>query len=88
MYYSRYQQAYYDIYLFFREHNFVHRQGSGYVSIYTLTTADIIDVIGDFNKSFSWSEYCVKKIDVTNIGVQYDLKELLFSNNDNSFNIQ
>ena len=78
-YYKRYQQAYADLLRFFIKRNFSHRQGSGYVSNDKLTSADIVDVIGDLRKEFEWSGTCIKKIDVTNVGVQYDLTELLAS---------
>ena len=76
-YYTRYQQAYADLLKFFSSKNFSHRQGSGYVSNEKLTSADIVDIIGDMQKKFDWAGTCVKKIDVTNIGAQYDLTELL-----------
>jgi virulence-associated protein VapD len=76
-YYVRYQQAYIDLRRFFKEHGFSHRQGSGYISNKKLSTADIIDLIGEMKSQFDWTGDCVKKIDVTNIGTQYDLIELL-----------
>ncbi len=76
-YYPRYQQAYRDLLKFFKGKDFSHRQGSGYVSNNKISTADIIDLIGDLQKEFKWSGTCIKKIDVTNVGAQYDLTELL-----------
>ncbi len=76
-YMPRYQQAYADLLRFFSKRNFSHRQGSGYVSKEKLTSADIIDVIGELQRTFDWVGCCVKKIDVTNVGAQYDLTELL-----------
>lgn len=55
----------------------MHRQGSGYVSKEKMTSAEIVDLIGSFQKKFEWSGTCVKKIDVTNVGAQYDLTALL-----------
>ena len=75
-YYNRYQQAYSDLLRFFKKNGFSHRQGSGYVSEKKLTSADIIDLIDELRKTFKWSAVCIKKIDVTNIGMQYDLTEL------------
>ncbi len=75
-YYERYQQAYHDLLRFFKQNGFSHRQGSGYISNNKLTSADIIDLIGKFRDTFVWSSTCIKKIDVTNIGAQYDLTEL------------
>lgn len=78
-YYERYQQAYADLLSFFKQNGFSHRQGSGYVSNEILMSADIIDLIGKLKSTFSWSETCIKKIDVTNIGTQYDLTALFAS---------
>lgn len=73
---------------FFKNNDFSHRQGSGYVSNSKLTTADIVDIIDSFRKTFIWAGTCVKRIDVTNIGVQYDLTELLRPDEeDDSFDI-
>ena len=87
-YYPRYQQAYKDLLKFFKEKGFLHRQGSGYVSKMKMSSADIVDLIGDFQKKFLWSATCVKKIDVTNIGAQYDLTALLVPDDENdSFSV-
>ncbi len=87
-YYPRYQQAYKDLLKFFKERDFSHRQGSGYVSNQKMTSADIVDIMGDLQKSFSWSDTCIRKIDVTNVGAQYDLTDLLRADRqDDSFAI-
>lgn len=74
---KNYRQAYDDLRRFFKQHNFSHRQGSGYISDNKLATVDIYDLMDDLVQHFSWIENCVKKIDVTNVGQQHDLKELL-----------
>ena len=71
---------------FFRDRDFSHRQGSGYVSNKKLISADIIDLISDLKDEYAWASTCVKKIDVTNIGTQYDLTSLLVPE-DESFDI-
>ena len=87
-FYPRYQQAYRDLFVFFIEKDFAHRQGSGYVSNKKMSSADIIDIIGELQKSFLWTDTCIKKIDVTNVGAQYDLTELLRPDNqEDSFSI-
>ena len=87
-YYPRYQQAYSDLLRFFKANGFLHRQGSGYVSKEKMTSADIVDLIGAFQKKFAWSGTCVKKIDVTNVGAQYDLTALLTPDEDmDSFSV-
>ena len=85
-YYPRYQQAYKDLLKFFKERDFSHRQGSGYVSNTKLISADIIDLITELKVQFVWASTCVNKIDVTNVGAQYDLTSLLVEDDD-SFDI-
>jgi len=86
-FYPRYQQAYRELLKFFKERNFSHRQGSGYVSNNKLTSADIVDLIGDMQKTFAWTDSCIKKIDVTNVGAQYDLTELLKQDDDQDYSM-
>lgn len=74
---ANYRQAYDDLRKFFERHNFSHRQGSGYISEEKLGTADIFDLMDELSHLFSWIGNCIKKIDVTNIGQQHDLTELL-----------
>lgn len=74
---ANYRHAYKDLGRFFDEHGFSHRQGSGYISVNKLTTADIYDLMDDLNHLLPWIGMCVKKIDVTNVGRQYDLTDLL-----------
>ena len=54
-----------------------HRQGSGYISDDKLATADIYDLMDELSRQFPWIGICVNKIDVTNVGRQHDLTELL-----------
>ena len=74
---ANYRQAYDDLRRFFKRHQFSHRQGSGYTSDTKLSTADIYDLMDELARKFPWSGACVNKIDVTNIGRQHDLTELL-----------
>lgn len=74
---KNYRQSYYDLMIFFKRHDFTHRQGSGYISNGRLSTADIYDLMDDLTLQLPWIGDCVKKIDVTNIGRQYDLIDLL-----------
>lgn len=74
---ANYRQSYDDLRRFFRSHHFSHRQGSGYISEIKLSTADIYDLMDELIQQFSWLGDCVNKIDVTNIGRQHDLTELL-----------
>lgn len=72
-----YRKAYDDLKRFFKRHDFSHRQGSGYISNQKLSTADIYDLMDDLVNELSWIGECVNKIDVTNVGQQHDLIELL-----------
>lgn len=76
-YYSDYRKAYYDVKKFLVRQEFEHRQGSGYVSQKKLAQADIIDLLDLMNTELPWMSDCVTKIDVTNIGTQHDLKDML-----------
>ena len=42
-----------------------------------LAQADIIDLLDLMNTELPWMSDCVTKIDVTNIGAQHDLKDML-----------
>lgn len=74
---ANYRQAYDDLKRFFERHDFSHRQGSGYISNAKLTTGDIYDLIDDLSKQYDWIRESTNKMDVTNIGTQHDLMELL-----------
>ena len=74
---SNYRLAYEDLRRFFAYQNFSHRQDSGYTSNVKMTNADIYDLLGDLKQKFPWIKNCVRKMDSTNIGRQYDLAELL-----------
>lgn len=49
----------------------------GYISDDKLATADIYDLMDELSRQFPWIGICVNKIDVTNVGRQHDLTELL-----------
>lgn len=74
---ANYRQAYDDLKRFFRCHDFSHRQGSGYISDEKLSTADIYDLMDDLSQQYQWIGECVNKMDVTNVGAQHDLTDLL-----------
>lgn len=76
-FYPKYQQAYSDLFRFFKKKDFSHRQGSGYVSNKKLMSADVVDIIAEMCDTFSWCSTCIRKVDVTNVGAQYDLTPLL-----------
>lgn len=74
---NNYRQSYADLRRFFMQHGFTHRQGSGYLSGKKLSTADIYDLMDDLTQKFAWLALCVNKIDVTNVGQQHDLTDLV-----------
>lgn len=74
---ANYRQSYDDLKRFFKRHGFSHRQVSGYISEEKLSTADIYDLVDDLSHQHQWIGDCVNKIDVTNVGTQHDLTDLL-----------
>lgn len=56
---------------------FEHRQYSVYTSIGKLTTLDVVGLMEQLAETFPWLSRCVSEIDVTNIGVQHSLKQVL-----------
>lgn len=49
----------------------------GTFSLTKLATADIYDLMDDLTQALPWIGDCVNKIDVTNIGQQHDLIDLV-----------
>jgi virulence-associated protein VapD len=65
--------AYIRIGRFLKKHGFEHRQGSGYQSIGTLSDAEITDIVIALYEALPWLVDAVQKLDVTNIGANYDM---------------
>ncbi len=65
--------AYAEIKRFLKKNGFEHRQGSGYVSKESLADWNITAIITNMSLKLEWLKYCVKEIDVTNIGKQHSL---------------
>lgn len=74
---KKYPTAYEQIRKFFYQNDFLHRQGSGYISINSLEDRKVTAIIMKMSIEFEWLKYCVKEIDVTNIGKQHSLVEIL-----------
>lgn len=72
-----YKKAYKDISQFMKVNGFEHRQYSVYTSKDCLTTYDIVDLMEKLSKEFPWLYFCVNEIDVTDIGEQHSVKEIL-----------
>ena len=68
--------AYKDIYNYFIQNGFEHRQGSGYCSKIKLTNSETLDIVNRMFKEMPWLAECSNKIDVTNMGEIYDIKNL------------
>ncbi len=67
--------AYKEIRSFLEKNGFFHRQGSGYCSKEQLTDMELLDVTEKMFKAFPWLDSCSRRIDATDIGEIYDLKE-------------
>lgn len=78
--FSNTAEAYAKIKVFLLENGFEHRQYSGYVSKEPLEDYEITDLITKLSQQFSWLYSCTKKFDVTDIGDQHDLVDILASN--------
>lgn len=62
-----------------RQLGFEHRQGSGYISYNELTETEVAEIVEQLVDEISWFPYCIKKMDVTDIGEQHDLIPLINS---------
>ena len=71
--------AYVEIKRFLEKNSFEHRQGSGYISKESLIDHDITALIINMTLTLDWFKYCIKQIDVTNIGKQHSLLETINS---------
>lgn len=68
--------AYKDIYNYFIQNGFEYRQGYGYCSKIKLTNSETLDIVNRMFKEMPWLDECSEKIDATNIGEVYDIKNL------------
>ena len=76
------RKAYDDLHIFFKERNFSHRQGSGYLSDNLLNDADIVKISKELGQKFSWLSQCVKKFDVTEVGLTHDIVNIIKEQSD------
>jgi len=65
--------AYEEIKRFLKKNGFNHRQGSGYVSKTQVKDWEVMAIIMKMSIQLKWLKYCVKEMDVTNIGKQYSM---------------
>lgn len=72
-YYNSISGAYDAIEKYMKSHEFIHRQGSVYISENKMTRKDVSNFILQMCKELPWLSDCIKSFDVTNIGQQHDL---------------
>lgn len=72
-----YKKAYKDIKKFMENNGFEHRQWSGYISKQNIDSYDVSVIIAKLSYKFPWLKQCVNKFDVTDIGNQYDLTDII-----------
>lgn len=60
-----------------KKRGFEHRQGSGYVSKERMDSVTVARIIESITKEQRWLAKCVNKIDVTDIGRQHDLTDIV-----------
>lgn len=75
--FSRYTEGYGKIRQSMKKVGFNHRQGSGYISKIKMDTVDIFLIIDLLVKENLWLDGCVKKMDVTDVGRQYDVTKIV-----------
>lgn len=68
-----YTQAYTEIRQFMTENGFIHRQGSGYVSLTSISASEIMYLIASMQEKLPWIQNCIRTMDLTIIAGQYDL---------------
>ena len=69
--------AYGDIKRYLLRHDFTHEQWSGYHSVNKMTDLEIFDLVQDMSEVLPWFSACVNHFEVTNIGTNYNLVDIL-----------
>lgn len=72
-----YTHAYRDIRKYMEDNNFIHRQGSGYISNRKMADYEVKLLLRDFALKNDWFNESLLKIDVTNVGREYSLLEYI-----------
>lgn len=70
-------EAYNQIKDFMLQNGFEHRQYSGYVSKEPLEDYEITNLVVKLKNKLTWLYSCTQRFDVTDIGEQHDLKDIL-----------
>lgn len=71
--------AYYQIRRYMESNNFLHRQGSCYITKSPTNIGKVMTQIEVLSRKYTWLSECVKEIDVTTIEKTFSLKNILKS---------
>lgn len=71
------RKAYDDINKFLLTNGFEHRQGSGYVSLQRMDNYSVEMLLKRLSSQFAWLSKSVKHFDVTNIGISFDMLDII-----------
>lgn len=74
---KNYRDAYSAIKRYMEQHDFEHRQYSGYNSKAPMSDTEVAKVISGLSTELPWLEKCIQKIDSTDIGEQHDLTDIV-----------
>lgn len=69
--------AYYELRKFLENNDFLHRQGSGYVSKYPMKQDEIYNLVKKMVDKLPWTKSCVREFDVTSVGKQFSLISIM-----------
>ena len=69
--------AYKDIKRYLLRHAFTHELWSGYHSVNKMTDLEIFDLVQDMALKLPWFSKCINHFEVTNIGTNYNLVDIL-----------
>jgi len=81
---KKYNRAYDDIKAFMKKNGFLHRQGSGYISKEPMTEMAATLIIKKMGNLMPWLKNCTRRIDLTVVGTQFDLTEVLNTKSNNN----
>ena len=78
---KNYKKGWSDLKKYFINNGFKHRQYSGYVSLYPISMAEVVQVIKKLSSNYTWLKYCVKEFDMNLIGDEFSLKKYIQQKN-------
>lgn len=74
---KNHENSYRDLKDFFKKSNWEHRQGSVYASKGAVSYPAIHDLLKEAVKKMPWLDKCARRIDVTEVGAEHDLRDAL-----------